>query len=90
MNNYSKNKEYWISVENLDEDNMQVNFRCQVCGRIYPVKVKKTEFQRYLTTPDIIQRLFPSMKPEDRELFLTSICPTCFDKMFESYKWWKL
>lgn len=63
---------------NINE--FHVEFICPVCGKstfrwVEDMKYAKLGLKH-------IQDIFPELPPEERELFLTSICLECQDKIF--------
>lgn len=57
---------------------------CPNCGKITTHMITEDEYTQ-LTSIDRphIQDIFPNMKKEIREQFITGICPDCWDKIFK-------
>lgn len=55
---------------------------CFKCGRKFEIEVTKEEFQKYLNG-ELIQNAFPKMDPGLRELFISGICPDCWNMIFD-------
>ena len=54
---------------------------CKLCGNENEVKVKDQDMIDFKGGKHA-QYAFPYLSPDDRELLISQICPTCFDKMF--------
>lgn len=54
---------------------------CPFCGRANEVEVNEMD---YLDWDDglLVQDAFPYLSADEREMLITGICPTCWDKMF--------
>lgn len=54
---------------------------CPFCGRSYEVEVN---YMDYLDWQDgeLVQDAFPYLSANEREMLISDICPTCWDKMF--------
>lgn len=57
---------------------------CPFCGEVTTHMISEDEYTQ-LTHPNRphMQDIFPNMKPEIREQFITGICPKCWDEMFK-------
>lgn len=55
--------------------------RCPFCGRCNEVEVNEDD---YFDWQDgmLIQDAFPYLSANEREMLISGICPTCWDKMF--------
>lgn len=64
----------------LDE---AIQFTCNWCGESVLISAPSIEWDLWFT-PDrpVIQRVFPTMSDEDREMLISGTCSVCFDKMF--------
>jgi Fe2+ or Zn2+ uptake regulation protein len=56
---------------------------CASCGRVVDIDVPINEYQAHLTGKLHIQDAMPSLKPEEREMFLSGICGKCWDEIFK-------
>lgn len=54
---------------------------CPFCGHANEVEVNEID---YLDWDDglLVQDAFPYLSADEREMLITGICPTCWDKMF--------
>jgi hypothetical protein len=71
--NIIKIEEGLYSVESLP---------CPKCGDIYKLEIAGRELHAY-HRQDMVEEVLPTLSPEDRERFITGICPPCWDKMFQ-------
>ena len=55
---------------------------CPFCGHINNILVYEDDFLAW-QNGTLIQYAFPYLSPEDREMLISGICPTCWEKMFE-------
>ena len=61
--------------------------RCRCCKNIIQIPCSDetyvaAQFWNAATDPRPIQEVFPDMSPENREMFVSEICPTCWNVMF--------
>ena len=62
--------------------------RCRCCKNIIQIPCSDeayvaAQFWNAATDPRPIQEVFPDMSPENREMFVSGICPTCWNVMFD-------
>lgn len=62
-------------------DMVKVECKCPCCGKISHVKLTENEWWRW-QTGERIQNVVPTMSPEERELLISGVCNTCWNKMF--------
>ena len=55
---------------------------CVKCGTEHHIIVKAKALREYKHGP-LIQRAFPNMSADDREILTSGMCGECFDQMFE-------
>ena len=55
---------------------------CPKCGDKIKVEIEGRQLHNYHNN-SMIDEVLPDLTPEDRERFITGICPPCWDKMFE-------
>ena len=65
-----------------DDNIVNIEVRCTVCNRIFTVKVKYEDYQKFIRGVSHIQHIFPYLKPAERELLISKTCGECFDKLF--------
>ena len=58
----------------------QLGWGCKFCNDTYKF-VGVSDDEGYDVSRNI-QDIFPNLEPEYRELFVSGICPKCWDKMF--------
>lgn len=59
-----------------------LKIKCRSCGKIYKVEVLESEIKAY-QEGELIQNAFPNLSPGERELIKTSICNSCWNRMFK-------
>lgn len=60
-----------------------LNITCKLCNKPYALKVNKEDFVDY-NNGKLIQDCFPYLTAGERELIISGICDTCFDKLYEN------
>ena len=63
-------------------DQLEVVLVCAMCHETYTYVVS---FEQYMSwrAGDLVQRAFPDMPREDREMFVSETCNSCFHKLFD-------
>ena len=56
---------------------------CPVCKKEHSVTVEKSDYERWRSGGILIQRAFPYLKPDEREILQSGTCPTCWDELFK-------
>jgi len=64
--------------------NKEVKCICPSCRQESIVKVNDKDYENW-RNGELIQRSFPYLSPDERELLITGICPECWDKMFKGW-----
>lgn len=59
---------------------MGIKTTCPVCGKETVITVNKDAYEKY-QNGGLVQNCFPELSPEIREMLITGICPTCWDKI---------
>lgn len=54
---------------------------CPKCGKLQTVKVEQSQYYDYMAGKNI-QRAFPDLSADEREILMSGICPECWDKIF--------
>lgn len=69
---------------------IEIAIKCAVCDRKVRMSLEDSEFEkldRWLskdrTEREHIQDALPFLTADQREMFVTRICPTCWDAMFK-------
>ena len=58
---------------------MVVSIKCKICG-------KEHKFDKYVNKEDLIQNIFPEISSELREMFISRICPDCWNEIFGEHE----
>lgn len=58
-----------------------INKQCMMCKQNVEIKVKAEDFQSWQKGAHI-QSAFPYLSIDEREILISNICGTCFDKIF--------
>ena len=61
---------------------MTVKVACAKCQQVHEIKVDIRKFNKWKKGEGNIQDIFPEMKPEEREMLISQICPKCWNEMF--------
>ena len=62
-----------------------IKVQCKNCGKTFKIRVYPEDIEKY-QNGELIQNAFPYLSAEDRELIISGICPTCWDKMSEHWE----
>ena len=54
---------------------------CRICGENKELKVNQVDYASW-QSGTLIQRAFPYLSADDRELLISQTCGSCWDKMF--------
>ena len=68
---------------NSDKEMVQVKIACQLCHKEHIFSVFKEDLEKFVNRKDSVQKCFPYLSAGDREMFLSGICDSCFEKMFK-------
>ena len=60
----------------------EVDFVCRICHKNVTVTVEAKDLERWKRRKTNIQDIFPYLSARERELFLSGICPDCYDDLF--------
>ena len=60
---------------------MTLDRECSDCGRVKQIEVPDAGYIAW-QKGTLIQHAMPEVSKEDRELLISGICGTCFDKLF--------
>ena len=58
-----------------------VIFTCPFCGKETEFVVDKDKFEKW-DNGELVQKAFPNLSPEQRELFITEMCYECQEHIF--------
>lgn len=62
-----------------------IHAKCMSCGITTVIKVKEDDYYEW-KEGQLIQRAFPYLSANERELLISQICGTCFDSNFSQYE----
>lgn len=67
----------------MSNEKINVNVPCSFCNAKYAIEMTMAQFNE-LQSPHRrhIQDIIPELAPEMRELFISGMCPNCWDKLF--------
>ena len=69
-----------------ERQKIKVTEQCMCCGAVVPLLVYEEDYNEFKYTPRNqrrnVQDIFPYLTNEDREMFLSHTCPTCWNDMF--------
>lgn len=54
---------------------------CPVCHETSTIHIEEEKFERWVSG-ELIQKVWPHMTPDDRELLITGTHPACWEKIF--------
>lgn len=60
----------------------QINIKCNQCKKVFHFTITEEQYKQYISGEGLIQNIFPEIQPEYRELFISQICPDCWNKIF--------
>lgn len=66
----------------LNESPVLLKLPCSSCGSIKKISVTTTQLRSY-KYGELIQRAFPHLSADDREMLISGTCGDCFDEMFK-------
>lgn len=55
--------------------------RCPFCGKANFIEVNEMDYLDW-SDGELAQVAFPYLSADEREMLISGICPTCWDKMF--------
>lgn len=59
---------------------VEIIIRCMICNKLHTLNVDKEALRRW-ENGEVIQKCFPNMSADHRELMISNICPKCFDEL---------
>lgn len=66
-------------VEDLPNPNKKIiHVQCSMCTKTFKFSVGAADLQKF-EDGEFVQRAFPYLTPDERELFVTGMCGACFD-----------
>lgn len=55
---------------------------CPRCHKLQTVKIDQHQYHRFMSGVESIQTCFPNLKPNEREILMSGLCPKCWDILF--------
>lgn len=55
---------------------------CESCGKDVTIIGSEDQWNDLVTTTKNIQDIFPDLSADDREILISGICGSCYDKLF--------
>ena len=55
---------------------------CPFCGHAHEVAVNEDDYFSWMFDGDLVQTAFPYLSANEREMLISGICPTCWNKTF--------
>ena len=55
---------------------------CPECGKVIEISMTFEQYKKWKYKEDLVQNIFPELSKEIREVLISGICPTCWEKMF--------
>ena len=65
---------------------MTASIKCKECGKEYKFDITEEQYNKYISGEGLIQDIFPEISSELREMFISRICPDCWNKIFKEYE----
>lgn len=65
----------------MTDDKIRVDCECPMCHKINTVELKTQQWWDWQLGGHI-QDVAPELSPNEREMLISGICPTCWNKMF--------
>lgn len=67
----------------MSSEKINVNVPCSFCGSEHVIEMTMAQFNELQSSNRRhIQDIIPELAPEMRELFISGMCPKCWDKLF--------
>lgn len=60
---------------------MELHYKCMTCKKVITVKVDYKDYDDW-RAGKLIQKAFPYLTADEREIMISQICGKCFDKQF--------
>ena len=60
---------------------MLIPTTCPICGETNYISVESEDWYAYVNG-ELAQNAFPYLFADEREMLISGICPTCWNKMF--------
>ena len=63
-------------------DNLIITVECPICKNDFTVIVNKIDWYDFQNKRKLIQHCFPYLSVDRREILMSGICGTCWDKLY--------
>ena len=61
---------------------IEIECTCPFCGQIHIVTVEEMDYRFWEAADVPAQKAFPYLSADEREMLISGICPTCWEKTF--------
>lgn len=61
---------------------MEISRKCPDCNKFNTVVVNERDYNVWCLGDTNVQDAFPSLSADEREILLTGICGSCWDRLF--------
>lgn len=61
---------------------IEIECTCPFCGQTHIVTVEEMDYLFWEATDTPVQKVFPYLSADEREMLISGICPTCWEKTF--------
>jgi len=68
----------------MNEQKVIIEVTCIKCFKTYKIEVFQSDWEKFKNGEGHIQNLFSYIPYQTRELFISKICPDCWNKIFGS------
>ena len=65
---------------------LKIIVSCRLCEKLFDFTANLEDYNEWRKGEKNIQDCFPYLNPDQRELLLSGICNTCWDKMFKEHE----
>jgi hypothetical protein len=73
----------WLEEEVVSPMDLTVQINCTFCHEPNLVRVNHQDYITYINDELHVQDAFPYLTPDERELFISGTCTTCWNAMFD-------
>lgn len=60
----------------------QISIKCNQCEKVFHFIITEEQYKQYINNEGLVQNIFPEIQAEYRELFISQICPDCWNRIF--------
>lgn len=86
INSFLSNKENNLMIGIINENEVRLISICPMCGASVVIKVSMSLLMviiRAILYDGINANTLPFLSPEEREMLVSGICESCFDKLYK-------